>query len=61
MTPLERALKKKNEPKPCNKCDNSVRVDNVLYCKISGKIILPMFEDVCLCKGTRLKEREKNE
>lgn len=56
MTPLEKVLAKQNEPKPCGECPKSQRVNNVLYCTVSGKIILPRFEHICLCKGERLRE-----
>ena len=37
VTPLERALKEKK------RCNDTIKIDDVLYCKKSGKIILPMF------------------
>ncbi len=64
MTPLEIARKNQEEWKtkpPCRKCPKSERIDNVLYCQVTGKIILPRFEHLCLCKGKRLKESEDTE
>lgn len=37
MTPLEKALEKQN------RCNDTTRINGVLYCNKSGKIILPMF------------------
>lgn len=59
MTPLEKAKANEKKPKPCNECPRSERVNGVLYCQVSGKIILPRFEDLCLCGGKRL-ERSDN-
>lgn len=39
MTPLERALKRQAQ------CNDTIKIDGVLYCKKSGKIILPMFTE----------------
>ena len=39
MTPLEMALKKRN------RCNDTTKIDGVLYCNKSGKIILPMFTE----------------
>ena len=53
MTALERA-KKNNQPpelKPCRECENSERVGEGLFCKVNGKLILPRFEELCLCRG----------
>lgn len=59
MTPLEKAKKNKEEWKakpPCCKCPKSERVGNILYCQVTGKIIMPQFENLCVCRGERLKE-----
>ena len=56
LTPLEMA-KLKVKRNTCKTCSKSERVGNVLYCGVSGKIILPMFEDVEICYGKYLKER----
>ena len=58
MTPLEKACLRAEEPPACKDCPESERVGNALYCKISGKMILPRFEHISLCRGERLKERE---
>lgn len=55
QTPLEMAREKENT-KPCRQCDNAERIGNTLYCKSSGKIIMPMFYDVCCCRGNRGKQ-----
>nr|DAP18073.1 MAG TPA: zinc-ribbon domain protein [Caudoviricetes sp.] len=55
-TPLEIA---KNDTS-CRNCEKSERVRGVLYCQVSGKLILPKFEDVCCCRGTRLKGGQEN-
>lgn len=39
MTPLEMALEKQN------RCNDTTKIGNVLYCNKSGKIILPMFTE----------------
>ena len=39
MTPLEMALERKKQ------CNDTTRIDGVLYCNKSGKIILPMFTE----------------
>lgn len=57
MTALEKAKKAAQEPKSCKNCDKSARVNGALYCSVNGKLILPQFEDLCLCRG---KLREKN-
>ena len=46
-----------DEQKPCRKCTNSERREDGLYCKANGKLILPKFEDLCLCRG-RLKGKD---
>ena len=56
LTPLEMA-KLKAKPNTCKTSSKSERVGNVLYCGVSGKIILPMFEDVEICRGRHLEER----
>jgi hypothetical protein len=59
MTPLEKAKQKAEQAKrqpTCKDCHKSERFENLLYCKISGKIILPQFEDICCCRGKRLEE-----
>ena len=48
QTPYERAL---NEPVPCAKCDNHVFLRGADFCKVSGKLLLPQFLDVCCCRG----------
>jgi len=52
MTPLEMALKNRN------RCNDTTKIDGVLYCNKSGKIILPMFtkngeNEVCDIKKCR--------
>ena len=60
MTPLERAKQKaKKDKEACYNCEKSERVNGVLYCTVNGKIIMPRFADMCLCRG-KLKEREEN-
>lgn len=61
MTPLEKARLRAKEPPACKDRPESERVGKVLYCKISGKMILPRFEHLSLCRGERLKERQQNE
>lgn len=58
MTPLQMAIIKEKEPKPCKECEKSVRIKNILYCELSGKIILPMFENISICRGERVKENK---
>lgn len=50
LTPLEMA-KLKAKRYTCKTCEKSERVGNVLYCGVSWKIILPMFEDMEICRG----------
>lgn len=50
LTPLEMA-KLKAKRNTCKTCSKSERVVNVLYCRVTGKIILPMFEDMEICHG----------
>ena len=58
MTPLEKAKQKaeqaKNQP-ACGECPKSERVENILYCQVSGKIIMPQYENISCCRGKRLK------
>jgi hypothetical protein len=64
MTPLEIARKNQEELKtkpPCNKCIKSERVGNTLFCTVTGKAILPQHENICICRGKRLKESEETE
>lgn len=56
LTPLEMA-KLKAKRNTCKTCSKSERVGNFLYCGVSGKIILPMFEDMEICRGRHLEER----
>lgn len=56
MTPLQMARIREKEPKPCKDCEKSVRIKNILYCELDGKIILPMFESISICRGERLRE-----
>jgi hypothetical protein len=42
-TPLERALRMKDEIEFCDQCPSSIVIKEIMYCKVSGKIILPMF------------------
>ena len=58
MTPLERAKKKAEEGKKqtaCEDCSKSERVGNLLYCQVSGKIIMPQYENISCCRGKRLE------
>ena len=59
MTPLEKAKANllKGENPSCKTCPKSERVKGVLYCGVSGKIIMPQFEHICICRGKRLEER----
>lgn len=58
MTPLEKAkLKIKKDGEACCKCEKSERVNGTLFCGVTGKIILPQFENCCCCRG-KLKERD---
>lgn len=58
MTPIEIIRKRENSPKPCRECEKSVRYNGVLLCTVSEKIILPMFEDVQVCRGKYLEVSE---
>lgn len=61
MTPLEKAKQKsKINAQHCCNCEKSERVNGILYCGVTGKIILPQFENCCCCRG-KLKENEKND
>ena len=53
MTPLEKAKAKQKEIS-CAPCPKSERVNGVLYCGVNGKIILPRFENISVCRGQRL-------
>lgn len=58
LTPLEMAKKRAAEPpKPpvCEECPKSERVGTLLYCGESGKIIMPRFENISVCRGKRLE------
>ncbi len=60
MNPLELAKSRKASKIPaCKDCSKSERVDNVLYCSVTGKIILPIHEDMCVCGGERLEDTKK--
>lgn len=50
--------KEKHERPPCRECHKSKRVFDILFCEVSGKMILPIFEDVCCCQGSRLEGDE---
>lgn len=54
MTPLEMARARAKKIS-CATCPKSERVNGVLYCGVSGKIILPRFENICVCRGMRIK------
>lgn len=59
MTPLEKTKQKAEQAKSqpaCEDCHKSERVGNLLYCQISGKIIMPQYENISCCRGDRLKE-----
>lgn len=49
-------IREEDKTPPCNKCKQSERVGKILFCQISGKIILPMFEDISCCHGKYLEE-----
>lgn len=51
MTPFEKA---KSHETTCKNCEKSERVNGVLYCTANGKIIMPSFEDMCLCIGYKV-------
>lgn len=51
LTPLEKAKGEKS----CQTCEKSERVKGILYCGVSGKMILPRFENVYCCRGKRDK------
>jgi hypothetical protein len=57
MTPLEKARERAKNPEPpaCKDCPKSERVENLLYCQVSGKIIMPQYENISCCRGDRLK------
>ena len=62
MTPLEKAKQKAEQSKSkpaCKDCNKSERVGNLLYCQISGKIIMPQYENISCCRGERLRERKE--
>ncbi|MGN1120680.1 MAG: hypothetical protein ACI4Q4_10000 [Oscillospiraceae bacterium] len=60
MTPLEKAKKKAKENKEaCCNCEKSERVNGILFCNVSGKIILPRFEGICVCRGKRKEHDNK--
>lgn len=66
MTPLEiakanllREEEEKKHPKPpCKDCPKSERVKELLFCSVTGKIILPQHEHICICRGKRFEESE---
>lgn len=63
MTPLEIAEQRQKQRKkcpPCSECHNSKKIDNVLYCKVDGKIILPRFYNACCCHGEKLNGETVN-
>lgn len=43
--------KEKAKEITCGKCEKAERVNGILYCSASGKIIMPRFYDICLCRG----------
>lgn len=52
MTPLEKAKQKAKENEAaCRNCERAERFNGTLYCGATGKIIMPRFEDMCLCRG----------
>lgn len=58
-TPLEMARTRHQENllnPPCKDCSKSERVDGILYCSVSGKIILPRYEIISCCNGRRYLE-----
>ena len=57
MTPLEKAKRQAENPQPpaCKDCNQSERVGDLLYCQVSGKIIMPQYENISCCRGKRLK------
>lgn len=57
MTALERAKAAAQEPKTCKDCPKSERFNGALYCTVNGKLIMPQFEDLCLCHGKLLEKR----
>lgn len=61
MTPLEKARDRAKNPEPpaCKDCPESERVGNLLYCQVSGKIIMPMHEHLCVCRGERLQREDR--
>lgn len=63
MTPLEiaRANLLKEEEPPCKDCPKSERVKELLFCTVTGKIILPQHEHLCICRGKRLAENEEGD
>lgn len=59
-TPLERARERQGkQANPfCNTCKNHVVVDDVDFCEISGKLLLPSFLDVSICLGKDYRKGE---
>lgn len=56
MTALAKAKQKaKKDKEACYNCEKSEIVRGLLYCGVTGKIIMPRFEHMCLCRG-KLKE-----
>lgn len=41
-TPLERALRRKDNIEYCDECHNWIVVNGAAYCKASGKLIHPL-------------------
>ena len=58
LTPLEKAEQKQKYP-PCAECPKSKRIGKILYCSVDGRIIMPQFEDICCCKGKKLKGKNQ--
>ena len=55
LTPLEMA-KLKAKRNTCKTCSKGECVGTFLYCGVTGKIILPMFEDMEICYGKYLEK-----
>ena len=57
MTPLEKALIHKNTV-TCRKCTERIIINNINYCKKSGKILMARFLDCENMNCKKDKERE---
>ena len=62
MTPLEKARKEENKIQ-CKTCKNCLLLNNIYYCEVSGKMIIPYTLDCnrkeqCKNRYKKMEERK---